>query len=64
MAFAIMLRTLKASLAGSGLLRAHHMHCARLAVQPMTSVSDILISSTPRRMNRKFTDMVPSMPGN
>ena len=64
MAFAIMLRTLKTTLAGSGLVFAHHTHCARLAVQPMTRVSGMLISSTPSRMNRKFTDMVPSMPGN
>ncbi len=64
MAFAIMLKTLKKTLAGSGLFRADQTHCVRLAVHPIRSVSGKLISSTPSRINRKFTDIVPSMPGN
>ena len=32
-------------------------------MQPMTSVSGRLNSSTPSKINRKFTDIVPSIPG-
>ena len=56
--------TLKMTFTGSRRLRACHKLCTRLAVHPISSVSGRLNSITPSRMNRKFTDIVPSIPGN
>src|ERR1035441_10387264 len=56
--------TLNSTLTGSSRLRACHTLCTSVAVQPMSNVSGRLNSSTPSRMNRKFTDIVPSIPGN
>ena len=57
-------RTLKITLIGSSRFLACHTLCTRLAKHPINNVSGRLSSITPSRMNRKFTDIVPSMPGN
>ncbi len=55
--------TLNSTFTGSSRLRVCHTLWNNDAAQPMTSVSGRLNSMTPIRMNRKFTDIVPSMPG-
>jgi hypothetical protein len=38
-------------------------HCANVAAQAMARVSPNPSSTMPRRINKKFTDIVPAMPG-
>ncbi len=57
-------KTLNRIFTGSSRLRACQMLCTSVAMQPIARVSGRLNSITPRRIKRKFTDIVPSMPGN
>jgi len=63
MAGAIMLNILKTILMGEGAMRVFQRACTMQEEQPMTRVSGNDSSRMPIRTNRKFTDIVPSIPG-